>query len=70
MMAQHWMLAWKLCDFQGIRTIIATKPCISASPPSASAHGDVSQSLSFGKSTENCCKKKKIDSQEYILIFA
>ena len=23
MMAQHWMLAWQLCDFQGIRTSIA-----------------------------------------------
>ena len=23
MMAQHWILAWQLCDFQGIRTSIA-----------------------------------------------
>ena len=28
MMAQHWMLAWKLCDIQGIRTSIAKKPYI------------------------------------------
>ena len=28
MMAHHWMLAWKLCDFQGSRTSIAKKPYI------------------------------------------
>ena len=28
MMVQHWMLAWKLCDFQGIRTSFAEKPYI------------------------------------------
>ena len=26
MMAQHWMLAWQLCDFAGIRTSFAKKP--------------------------------------------
>ena len=28
MMAQYWMLAWQLCDFQGIQTSIAKKPYI------------------------------------------
>ena len=28
MLAQHRMLAWYLCDFQGIRTSIAKKPYI------------------------------------------
>ena len=46
-MAQHWMLAWQLCDFQGIHTRIAKKPYIFVIflggsgppvPPSGSAH--------------------------------
>ena len=28
MMTQHWMLAWQLCDLQGIQTSIAKKPII------------------------------------------
>ena len=27
-MAHHWMLAWKLCDFLGVRINIARKPYV------------------------------------------
>ena len=36
MMAQHWMLAWQLCGFQGIQNSIAKKPyifCEFSDPP-------------------------------------
>ena len=46
MIAQHWMPAWQLCDFQGIQTSIAKKTYIfvvfqggpDPLPPSGSAH--------------------------------
>ena len=43
MIAQHWMLAWQLRDFQGIRTSIAHEPLAlgfsrAPCPPSESAH--------------------------------
>ena len=49
-MAQHWMLAWLLCDYLGVRTSIAKEPysfvifqgCLDPmSAPSGSAHAKI-----------------------------
>ena len=60
MMAQHWMLAWQFCDFQGIQTSIAKKSYIfvifsggsgppATPPPSGFAH-------------DSCCRVCLLDA--------
>ena len=75
MITQHWMLAWQLCDFQGILFSIAKKPYFSGFQggpdplsPSAPAHMLASFNLWLGKTTLSVFIRSKMVYFLYQLI--